>query len=84
MFCDATFHAIIVIIIILHLYKVLCLEWKKNKPNTIVIADLMRRTYVVRRQKILSTQLSMGNLLKTYPPLQQYKQVCMHLICLLV
>lgn len=56
--------------------KVLSLEFKKGKPNKHAVAELMKRTFSVRRQRILTAPLSMESLLKTYPPLKQYNQVC--------
>lgn len=59
--------------------KVLSLEYKKAKPNKHSVADLMKRTFAVRRQRILNAAVSMESLLKTYPPLREYNQVCMYL-----
>ena len=58
--------------------KVLSLEFKKAKPNKHAVAELMKRTFTVRRQRILTTPgpVSMESLLKTYPPFRQYNQVC--------
>ena len=56
--------------------KVLSSEFKKGKPNKHAVAELMKRTFSVQRQRILTAPLSMQSLLKTYPPLKQYNQVC--------
>ena len=56
--------------------KLLALEWRKSKPNRHAIGELMRRTFGVRRQKTLSSTASLDCLLKSYPPLQQYREVC--------
>ena len=56
--------------------KVLSLEYKKAKPNKHSVADLMKRTFTVRGQRILNAPVSMESLLKTYPPLREYNQVC--------
>lgn len=55
--------------------KILSLEWKKKKTNKHAIAELMRRTFMERRQRILSSPISMDNLLAMYPPLQHYGEV---------
>ena len=56
--------------------KLLALEWRKSKPNRHAIGELMRRTFGVRRKNILSSPASLDCLLKSYPPLQQYGEVC--------
>ena len=55
--------------------KILSLEWKKHKPNKHAISELMRRTFVVRRQRILSSPVAVDSLLGSYPPLRQYGEV---------
>ena len=52
--------------------KVLCLEFKKATPNKHTVAELMKLTFTVRRQRILTAPVSMKSLLKTYPPFRQY------------
>ena len=61
--------------------KILALEWKKSKPNRHSVGELMRRTFGIRRQKILSSQVSLDCLLQCYPPLQQYREVCGVILC---
>ena len=56
--------------------KVLCLEFKKATPNKHTVAELMKLTFTVRRQRILTVPVSMEFLLKTHPPFRQYNQVC--------
>ena len=58
--------------------KILSLEWKKSKPNKHFIGELMKQTFAVRRQRILTSQVSTEILLKDYSPRQQYNQVCVH------
>ena len=55
--------------------KILSLEWKKSKPNKHAVSELMRRTFTVRRERIMSSPVPMDSLLSTYPPLRQYKEV---------
>ena len=56
--------------------KLLSLEWKKTKPNKHAIHELMARTFTTRRQSIVTSPPKLECLLKTYPPLQQYSEVC--------
>lgn len=51
------------------------LEYKKSKINKHAVADLMRRTFPIRRQKILEGIVSIDRLLHTYPPLKEFQQV---------
>ena len=56
--------------------NVLSLEYKKAKPNKHSVADLTKQPFTVRRQRILNAPVSMESLMKTYPPLREYNQVC--------
>jgi len=56
--------------------KVLCLEFKKATPNKHAVADLMKLTFTVQRQRILTAPVSMESLLKAYPSFRQCNQVC--------
>ena len=46
--------------------KILSLEWKKSKPNKHAVSELMRRTFTVRRERILSSPVPMDSLISTY------------------
>ena len=56
--------------------KLLSLEWKKTKPNKHAIHELMAWTYTTRRQRFVTSPPTLECLLKTYPLLQQYSEVC--------
>ena len=55
--------------------KLLQMEEKKLSPDLNIVADLMKRTFSIRRAGILDEPQPVYQLLKVYPSLRRYDQV---------
>ena len=51
-------------------------EYKKAKPNKVIVNDLMTRTFPMRRNEILNSPSSLSNTFDKFPFLQDSNQVC--------
>jgi len=60
--------------------KALQEEEEKLSPNEEVVANLMKKTFFIRRRSILKCKapISVANLLKIYPSLRNCNQVSVH------
>ena len=56
--------------------KILQLEERKMAPDKNVVADLMIKTFHFRRCEILEEPQPVQELLKMYPSMKRYNQVC--------
>lgn len=55
--------------------KTLQKEGEKHNPNKMLVMDLMKKTFYMRRQSILKGPTSVASLLKIFPFLRNYDQV---------
>ena len=55
--------------------RVLQAEYKKTTHNLQTVADLMKRTFALRREDILAHSYSLDEIFEKYPFLQESKQV---------
>ena len=56
--------------------RMLAAEYRKLHPNPKITKDIMRRTFPFRRADIKDKAIPLTDLLKRYPPLREYAEVC--------
>ena len=65
--------------------KLMQLEERKVSPDLNILADLMKRTFSIRRTEIIDEPQPVYQLLKVYPSLRRYNQVIqLSYICLVI